>query len=75
MSDRLILKELSRYSRGTFADIVYRNALLHADDEAFSYGAKRITFAQFNAQVNSLIHALFSMGVKKGDGVAILSWN
>ena len=75
MSDKLILKELCRYSRGTFADIVYRNALLHAQDEAFSYGAKRITFAQFNAQVNSLIHALFSLGLKKGDGIAILSWN
>jgi long-chain acyl-CoA synthetase len=75
MSDKRILKELCRYSRGTFADIVYRNALLHADNEAFSCGDQRITFVQFNARVNSLIHALFSMDVKKGDGIAILSWN
>jgi acyl-CoA synthetase (AMP-forming)/AMP-acid ligase II len=75
VSDRLILKELCRYSRATFADIVYRNALLHANDEAFSCGAQRITFAQFNARVNSLIHALFSLDVRKGDGIAVLSWN
>ncbi len=75
MSDRLILRELCRYSRGTFADIIYRNALLHADDEAFSCGDQRISFAQFNTRVNSLIHALFSLDLEKGDGIAVLSWN
>ena len=75
MSVRLVLKELCRYSRGTFADIIYRNALLNSDDEAFSCGDQRVTFAQFNARVNSLIHALLSLDVKKGDGIAVLSWN
>jgi len=75
MTDKLILKELCRYSRGTFADIVYRNALLHCDDEAFVCGPQRITFAQFNARMNSLIHALCSSEVKKGDVIGILSWN
>ncbi len=75
MSDKLILKELCRYRRGTFADIIYRNALLHADDEAFVCGAQRITFAQFNARVNNLIHGLCSLKVKKGDVLGILSWN
>ena len=75
MSDKFILKELCRYQRGTFADIVYRNALLHADEEAFICETKRITFAQFNLRVNSLVHALSSVGVKKGDGIGMLSWN
>ncbi|MBA7663746.1 Long-chain-fatty-acid--CoA ligase [subsurface metagenome] len=75
MSDQLILKELCRYDIGTFADIIYRNALLHSHDEAFVYGPQRITFAQFNARVNSLVHALSSSGVKKGDVIGILSWN
>ena len=75
MSDKLILKELCRYRRGTFADIIYRNALLHADDEAFVCDTRRITFAQFNARVNSLIHGLCSLKVKKGDVLGILSWN
>ena len=75
MSERLVLKELCRYAIGTYADIIYRNALLYSDHEAFIYGMERITFGQFNKRVNSLIHSLGSMGVRKGDVVGILSWN
>ncbi len=75
MSKKLLLKELSRYKIGTYADVIYRNALLYPDKEAFIYGSKRITFSGFNANVNRLVHALQSMGLKKGDGVGILSWN
>jgi len=75
MSDKFILKELCRYPRGTFADIIHRNALLHADEEAFVCGRQRITFAQFSTRVNSLIHALGELGAKKGDVFGILSWN
>ena len=75
MSTRNILSELSRYKIGTFAHIIHRHALLHPDQEAFVYGSKRITFSEFNARVNSLIHALQAMGVKKGDLIGILSWN
>jgi len=75
MAARYILSELSRYRIGTYADIIYRNAILYADREAFVYGSKRITFSEFNARVNSLIHGLQAMGVKKGDVIGILSWN
>jgi acyl-CoA synthetase (AMP-forming)/AMP-acid ligase II len=75
VSTKFILKELSRYKIGTYADIIYRNALLYSDEEAFKYGSERVTFAQFNARVNSLIRALKSIGVKKGDVLGILSWN
>jgi acyl-CoA synthetase (AMP-forming)/AMP-acid ligase II len=75
MSPKFILRELSRYPVGTYADIIYRNALLYANNEVFVYGKERITFAQFNDRVNSLIHALQSLGVKKGDVLGILSWN
>lgn len=75
MPDKLLLKELCRYNIGTYADIVYRNAILHPDEEAFVYGPERITFSQFNRRVNSLVHALHAMGVKKGDVIGLLSWN
>jgi long-chain acyl-CoA synthetase len=75
MPDKFILKELSRYNIGTYADIIYRNALLHPDNEVFIYDTQRITFSQYNNRVNSLIHALRSFGLKKGDGIGILSWN
>ena len=75
MGKKLILRALSRYKLNTYADIIYRNGLLYSDEEAFKYGSERVTFAEFNARVNSLIHALKSMGVKKGDVLGILSWN
>ena len=75
MAKRLILKELSRYRIDTYADIIYRNALLHGDKEAFICGRKRITFEQYNERVNALVHALHSLGLSKGDGIGILSWN
>jgi len=75
MAKRLLLKELSRYDIGTWADIIYRNALLYPDQEAFVYGDTRVTFSEYNIRINSLIHALHKMGVKKGDILGILSWN
>jgi long-chain acyl-CoA synthetase len=75
MRGKLILRELCRYRIGTWADIIYRNALLYPENEVFIYGEERITFAQFNARVNRVIHALHSLGVKKGDGIGIFSWN
>jgi hypothetical protein len=50
MQEKLILKELCRYPIGTWADIIYRNALLYPEDEAFIYGNERVTFAQFNGR-------------------------
>jgi len=75
MPKRLSLKELSRYNVGTWADIIYRNALLYPNQEAFVYGDTRITFADFNTRINKLVHALHKMGVKKGDVLGILSWS
>jgi long-chain acyl-CoA synthetase len=75
MLTRNILSELSRYKIGTFAHIIHRHALLYPDQEAFVYGSQRITFSEFNARVNSLIHALQAMGAKKGDVIGILSWS
>ena len=75
MERKFLLKELSRYKINTYADIICRNALLYPHREAFIYGSERITFTEFNARVNRLIHALNSLGVKKGDGIGVLSWN
>jgi long-chain acyl-CoA synthetase len=70
-----ILKELCRYSLGTFAEIIYRNALFYPDDEAFVIGDRRVTFSGFNDRVNRLIHGLKDLGCSKGDVIGILSWN
>ncbi len=75
MEPKLILRELSRYQVGTYADIIYRNALLHSNIEAFKCGSATLSFSEFNAEVNRLIHALHNQGVKKGDVLGVLSWN
>ena len=75
MNDKLTLKELSRYELGTFADIIYRNAILYPDNEAFVCGSKRISFKYFNERVNRLIHGLKKLKIQKGEVIGILSWN
>ncbi|MCA1960744.1 MAG: AMP-binding protein, partial [Desulfomonile sp.] len=75
MSDKLILRELSRYQLGTFADIIYRNAILSPDNDAFVCGAERISFRRFNERVNSVVHGLQDLGLQKGDIIGIVSWN
>ena len=75
MPGRFVLRELSRYQLGTFADIIYRNAILHPNSEAFVCGLERISFQDFNERVNRLIHGLHALGIQKGDIIGILSWN
>jgi len=75
MAQKLLLKELARYKIGTFADIIYRNALLRANNEAYVYENTRLTWSQYNQKVNQLIHTLHKMKVKKGDVIGILAWN
>lgn len=75
MSERFTLRELCRYRIGTFADLVYRNAILYEDKDAFVWGTDRTTFGEFNLRVNRLIHALLSLGLAKGDVIGVLSWN
>jgi long-chain acyl-CoA synthetase len=75
MTKTLLLKELARYNIGTFADIIYRNALLYPNLEAFVYENERVTFAEYNTRVNQIIDALYKMGTKKGSMVGFLSWN
>jgi long-chain acyl-CoA synthetase len=75
MSKRFVLKELSRYDTGTYADVIYRNAILYADEEAIKCDKESVTFGQVNERINSLTHALTSLGITKGDVLGILSWN
>jgi long-chain acyl-CoA synthetase len=75
VNNKYVLKELSRYNLGTYADVIYRNALLYPDEIAFKYGDEAVTFKEFNARVNSLVQALHSLGVNKGEVLGVLSWN
>ena len=60
---------------GTYADLIYRNALLYPEESAFKCGPDLVTFSEYNSRVNRLIHALQSLGVRRGEVLGILSWN
>jgi len=75
MSKKLLLRELSRYPIGTYADIIYRNAILYPKDPAFACEGASVTFLEFNQRVNRLIHALQGLGIPKGSVLGVLSWN
>ena len=67
MEQKFLLKELSRYRINTYADIIYRNALLYPHREAFIYGSERITVAvdaRRNKQMPSGFELVVSGGTK-----------
>src|SRR4030042_1950185 len=59
----------------TFNDILITTAQLYPNRTAFLFKNRRYNFREVNERVNSVINALFHMGVKKGDHVGILSYN
>jgi acyl-CoA synthetase (AMP-forming)/AMP-acid ligase II len=59
----------------TFKEILTESAKLYGNKTAFVFKGKRYTFREVNERVNSVIDALFHMGVKKGDHVGILAYN
>ena len=75
MGKNYTLKELSRYQPGTFAEVIYRNAILYPDTEAFVCEENRVTFQEFNKRSNRLANSLKDKGYEKGAVIGILSWN
>jgi long-chain acyl-CoA synthetase len=59
----------------TLKDLLNRNAKTYPDKTAFIFENKRYTFKEVNQRINSLINALASMGVRKGDRVGLLAYN
>ncbi|MDF1556379.1 MAG: long-chain-fatty-acid--CoA ligase [Deferrisomatales bacterium] len=75
MSEPSTLTKLSRYPLNTCAEMIYRNALLNPDKEAFIWRDSRITFRGYNQRVNRLVHTLYAAGLSKGDVVGTFCWN
>jgi len=55
--------------------VVAQFGAMHGDKEFIVYGDRRITFAEFIAAANSVSHELTSIGVQRGDRVAVLAQN
>ena len=56
-------------------DFYRRNVTMYPDKTAFIHEDRRLTFAELDARVNRLVHALTGLGLEKGDRVAILAKN
>ena len=75
MSSNMLFKELNRYEIGIWAEIIRRHSILTPEDPAFKYKAEEINYAQYNARINRLVHALRKPGLKKGNVMGLLSRN
>ncbi len=56
-------------------DFLKRALAVYAEREAVVCGEHRFTYRQFGKRVNAWAHAMRSLGVEKGDRVAVLSQN
>lgn len=59
----------------TLGELLRASAARNARHEAIVDGARRITYAELDARVDRLAHALHARGVRGGDVVAVLSLN
>lgn len=56
-------------------NIISRNAIQFPDKEALVFGEERYSWSRLNSRVNRLADAFLSLGLQKGDKVALLSEN
>ena len=56
-------------------NILRRNSKLYPNNESLIYEEHRFTWAETQDRVNSLVNGLLSLGVQKGDRIAVLSDN
>ena len=55
--------------------LLTKSAQTFPDNLAIAHGPKKLTYAQFNARANRLANALYKLGIRQGDNVAILQYN
>ncbi len=57
------------------SQLLTKSARTFPQNLALVHGAKKLTYAQFNARVNRLANALYTLGIQQGDNVAVLQYN
>ncbi len=58
-----------------FGDVARSVAAEHSNKVALACGDRSVTFAEVNARMNRLAHALAALGLRKGDRIAVLARN
>jgi long-chain acyl-CoA synthetase len=59
----------------TIVEVVRANAQAHPDTLALVCLGQQVTWGAFNTRINKIANLMLSMGVKKGDNIAIISPN
>jgi acyl-CoA synthetase (AMP-forming)/AMP-acid ligase II len=59
----------------TWGEIPKKQAERHPDNLALVYEGKGLTYKEFNERINRVANGLLSLGLKKGDIIAVLSDN
>src|SRR5215218_6778274 len=67
--------DVARARQHAVGDLLHRTARRYPDKPAIVAGDVRMSFAEFDASVNSAAHALAERGLAKGDRLALLSHN
>ncbi len=60
---------------GGIGDWLRHQGQHHAEQEAVIFGARRLSYREFNTRTNQAAHALTECGVRRGDRVALLLLN
>lgn len=59
----------------TIGELIERNAQYYSDVEAYVYGDRRITYAQYAERTRQLASGLYDLGLRRQERVAILAMN
>lgn len=73
--DELSALDMNLIERVCVGDMVQRSADVYPDRVAIVDGARQVTYAQFNAMVDRLGHALLGLGLQHQDIVALAARN
>lgn len=55
--------------------LLTKSARSFPDNLAIAHGPKKLTYAEFNSRANRLANALYKLGIKQGDNIALLQYN
>ena len=55
--------------------LLTKSAQTFPDNLAIAHGSKKSTYEQFNERANRLANALYKLGIRQGDNVAVLQYN
>jgi len=55
--------------------LLTKSAQTFPNNLAIAHGPKKLTYAQFNSRTNRLANALYKLGIRQGDNIALVQYN